>query len=229
MLKLRFPWSKSDRDAQPKRLEPWSLSTPLLTLPDGDRLTIGHAVEGTLILGATGSGKTSGSGRTIALSYLDAKFGGLVLTAKPDEPKLWEEYCRKTGRLKDLVIFSPKGPWRFNPVDFEKNRAGDGAGLTENLLSLIETMEHACDPERGKKSGGENEKFFRDANEQLTRNSIEAVGWGTGHVTIPILYRFITSMPKTKAYLNSAEWRENSFCVQCLAEGKKKPKTEQEE
>jgi hypothetical protein len=204
--------------------------TPLLTVSDGDQMTIGHAVEGTLILGATGSGKSSGSGRTLALSYLNAGFGGLVLCAKPDERQQWEEYCRQTGRLDDLVIFNPKEKWRFNPVDFERNRAGDGAGLTENLLNLIETMEHACNPDARKKSGGgDNEKFFNDAKKQLTRNAIEAVGWGTGHVTIPALYRFITSMPKTKAYLNSEEWRENSFCVECLAEGQKKPKTPEQE
>lgn len=230
MVKSLWPWLKSKRNAHRQPAEPWALSTPLLKVSDGDQLNIGHAVEGTLILGATGSGKSSGSGRTMALAYLNAGFGGLVLCAKPDERQQWETYCRQTGRLDDLVIFNPKEKWRFNPVDFERNRAGEGAGLTENLLNLIETMEHACDPERGKKSGGgNNEKFFNDANKQLTRNAIEGVGWGTGHVTIPALYRFITSMPKTKADLNSEEWRENSFCVECLAEGHKKPKTPQQE
>jgi len=46
--------------------------------------TIRNAVEGVQIFGGIGSGKTSGSGRVIALRYLASGFGGLVLTAKHD-------------------------------------------------------------------------------------------------------------------------------------------------
>ena len=47
--------------------------------------TVRDAVEGVQIFGGIGSGKTSGSGRMIALKFLKAGFGGLVLTVKPDE------------------------------------------------------------------------------------------------------------------------------------------------
>jgi len=71
--------------------------------------TIRNAVEGVQIFGGIGSGKTSGSGRFLALKYLKNGFGGLVLTAKPDEKKLWVEYATLTNRLNDLIIVEPKG------------------------------------------------------------------------------------------------------------------------
>jgi hypothetical protein len=67
----------------------WELSRPLLGWSKSDVWTIREAVEGTLILGATGSGKSSGSGAAIAKAMLAAGFGGLILTAKKDEVTQW--------------------------------------------------------------------------------------------------------------------------------------------
>lgn len=78
----------------------WQLSMPLLNLSSEDKFTLADACEGVQIFGATGSGKTSGSGRQLALAYLRAGMGGLALTAKPDERAVWERYCRETGRQR---------------------------------------------------------------------------------------------------------------------------------
>jgi hypothetical protein len=116
---------------------PWDLSRPLLKLSTKDALTIGRASEGVLIMGGTGAGKSSASGRQLILSFLNAGFGGLVLCAKSDETRMWQRYCAETGRSEDLIIFSPEHPWRFNFLDFELQRKGRGAGLTENLRKLL--------------------------------------------------------------------------------------------
>jgi NAD(P)-dependent dehydrogenase (short-subunit alcohol dehydrogenase family) len=79
-------------------------SSPLLHLSARDRWTLDDAYMGTFIVGGTGSGKTSGSGRAIAHAFLRAGFGGLVLCAKPEEADLWRRYAAETGRRKSLVI-----------------------------------------------------------------------------------------------------------------------------
>ena len=71
--------------------------------------TVRDAVEGVQIFGGIGSGKTSGSGRMIALKYLKAGFGGLVLTVKPDEKEDWVGYARLAGREDDLIVVEPNG------------------------------------------------------------------------------------------------------------------------
>src|SRR5438552_2035229 len=85
----------------------WNVEQPLLWFSPKDPWRIKDAFEGVQIFGATGSGKTSGSGAAVAKSFLSAGFGGLVLTAKPDERALWEGYCRETGREQSLIVFSP--------------------------------------------------------------------------------------------------------------------------
>src|SRR5262245_54939071 len=72
---------------------------------DEDAWTIDDATKGISIMGGTGSGKTTASGKTLAHEFLNEGWGGLVLCAKSDEAGLWYEYCKKTNRLKDLIIF----------------------------------------------------------------------------------------------------------------------------
>src|SRR5690349_13785492 len=87
--------------------DPFDLERPLLNLPKRDAWRIKDSYEGTQIFGVTGSGKTSGSGQTIAKAFLSAGYGGLVLAVKNDERDLWERWCRETGRSADLVVLSP--------------------------------------------------------------------------------------------------------------------------
>ncbi|MEO5913306.1 MAG: hypothetical protein ABIS50_03665 [Luteolibacter sp.] len=52
--------------------------------------TLNDAFQGAQVFAATGSGKSSGSGRAIACTFLESNMGGLVLTAKVDERATWE-------------------------------------------------------------------------------------------------------------------------------------------
>jgi len=56
----------------------WKLDAPFIALSanKGDRLTLGDCFEHFAIFGGTGSGKSSGSARTIAKTFLNAQMGG---------------------------------------------------------------------------------------------------------------------------------------------------------
>lgn len=206
----------------------WDLTSPLLSWSSYDVWTIRDALEGTLVTGATGSGKTSGSGRAIALAMLKSGFGGLVLTAKPDERAVWESYCRETGRLNDLTVFGADGAQRFNFLDHELTRSGVGAGLTENLVHLFSTVLEIA--ERNSGGGGrDDEGYWRRSGRQLIRNGIELLALGTGRITAPDLYRVVISAPTSAAQARSAEWQARSFCFQCLAAAEKKPKSQRQQ
>jgi hypothetical protein len=103
----------------------WDLETPLLYFSDHpkDAWRIRDACEGTQLFGATGSGKTSGSGRALARAFLENDFGGLVLCAKNDEPQLWLRYAQETGRLSDIIRLSQE---QFNFLDYEGQSARRG-------------------------------------------------------------------------------------------------------
>lgn len=166
----------------------------------------------------TGSGKSSGSGKMLALSYLRHGFGGLVLCAKPGEADTWREYARLAGRGDDLVVFSPSAPYRFNFLDYELQRPGAGASLTENLLQLFMTVAEIAG--RGAGTGGqENEGYWQRSLQQLLRNAIDLLVVATGTVSISDLYRLVISAPVRFEQLDSAAWKAKSFCWQCLQLG----------
>lgn len=195
----------------------WDLDAALCRWGPDDAWTVRHAFEGCLIMGATGSGKSSGSGRLIALNMLKAGWGGLVLTAKRGERPVWEEYCEATGRSKDLVIFG-SGNWRFNPLSHELQRAGEGAGLTENIVRLLTTILEAGEHQNANGGQRDGEAYWRQAALQLNRNAVDLLSLARGEITVHDLYRVIISAPQSVAEFTSKEWQASSFCFACLKE-----------
>lgn len=197
----------------------WNLDAPLVYLSQADPWTIRDACAGTAIFGATGSGKTSGSGQAIAKAFLRAGFGGLVLCAKPDERELWQRYAEQTGRAEDLAIFSPQNPWRFNFLDYELRRPGAGAGLTENLVNLfiavLETSER-----KGGSTG--NQDYWNRALKQLLRNAIDVIVMARDTLTLPDIYEVIVSAPQSEDDLADSGWWEKSACGIYLAHAGKR-------
>ncbi len=150
--------------------------------------------------------------------------GGLVLTAKSDERKVWEGYCRATGRLRDFYVFSTRGPLKFNFLDYELKRRGPGAGLTENIVHLFCEMLEVAERQSGQ-AGRADEGYFRRANRQLLRNVVDLLVMAKGRVSVPELYQAVISAPTSLAQRNSADWKKSSFCYQCLREGDARPKS----
>ena len=98
---------------------------------------------------------------------LRSGFGGLILTAKADEADLWRDYCRKLGRLSDLICISPNSSARINFLDYELNRGARGTIFTKDLVFLLQT---AMEGGRERRSG---EPFWDDAVTQLLTNAID--------------------------------------------------------
>lgn len=171
--------------------------------------TVGHAVEGVQIFGGIGSGKTSGSGRTLALKFLRAGFGGLVLTAKPDEKELWENYCTLAGRSQDLIILEPGGSMRFNFLHYEATQAGGSQALTANIVQVLKTVIRAGEEKGG--SGGDN-AFWESALEMLIFNVIDLCQLAYDQVTVKDMYEVAQSIPQSQKQGNqSAQEAEDVF------------------
>ncbi|MCK8491753.1 TraM recognition domain-containing protein [Spirosoma sp. RP8] len=161
-----------------------------------------HAVEGVVILGGIGSGKTSGSARCLALKFLLAKIGGLVLTAKADEKEQWEEYCRLTGRTKDLIILEPGGNERFNFMQYESTH-GSGQKATDNLIDVLKVAIEAGEQQD---AGRSDDQFWKIALDSLITNSIDLCKLAYGEVTVPLLYDVVQSIPRGNKVAQAEEY-----------------------
>lgn len=171
----------------------WPLDSVLLDFEGVDRnrivqvpWTIRHACEGTAIFGATGSGKTSGSGRDIARSMLRAGFGGLVLCAKPDEADRWCGWAEECGRLDEVKLFGADTGYGFNFLDHELNRSGPGAGISENAVSIL--MQCAERSGGGKSEDG----IWEQAARQWYRNAFDLLRIAAEPVTVSALHMMVT-------------------------------------
>lgn len=92
--------------------------------------------QSVLILGAAGSGKTSGSGRHFQghiLSIRDS--AGLIISSKPEDRPDTIEAFKKHGRLDDLTILGPNDSAKLNFLDA---LGGDPNNLTNGIEVLAE-------------------------------------------------------------------------------------------
>ena len=135
-------------------------------------VNIARLLRGTQIFGGTGSGKSSGSGKTIAKAFLKSGFGGLVLCAKPDERKTWEKYARETEQEHRLEVFNVESGLQFNPILYEATRGGEGAGETLNLVELIMNI-HLLGQNYMSGGGGGSEPFWESALRRCLSRSID--------------------------------------------------------
>jgi len=128
-----------------------------------DQFTGEDLMRGVCIFGSIGSGKTSGSGRAIATSFLRSGFGGLVLCVKEDEAATWQRYAEEAGRQDDLVFFSPDENCGFNFLEYEKQTSdGSSYSLAHYLLEIMEVLSGTA-----KKS---SDSFWEDSQKELIQN-----------------------------------------------------------
>jgi len=174
-----------------------------------DAWRIKDACEGVVIFGATGSGKTSGSGQTLARAYLGVGFGGLVLCAKPDEPALWTQYAAKMVRQSDLILFGTDPRWTFNFLEHESRRQGAGASLTENLVNLFTEIASIG---AGSAGGSTSDPFWDRAMRSLVRNCVDLLAAAGVPVTLHNMFDVVRSAPTSLEVIQSEEWRQASSC-----------------
>lgn len=211
LRRFLFPWSTVSR----RNRDPWALDVPLITFSKGDEWTIGDATMGTAVFGSVGSGKTSGSGATIAKSFLSAGFGGLVLTAKPGESATWWEYAEECGRVDDLIIVDATSGDCFNFLDYERTRQGLGAGLTENIVVLVNNISEVLQRNQANAGRGD-ERFWRLSQDKLTRECIEILALAGEEVSVENLQRLVLSAPASVAMTTTEEWQKRSFLFRCM-------------
>ncbi len=214
------------------------MDSPILRLPDTDRnlthdWTIRDAFEGVQVFGATGSGKTSGSGRALAMGLLSAGFGGLVLTAKPTDAEDWAGptgYMARAGRPDRPIVVGPPskrdeyrswgvqvpdGGHRLDFLDYEFNRLRDvGVNPSFNLVSLFET---ALEVGRPQEPGSSSEPFWQDTFRQLLQNAIDLAIMADDAISLPRVKDIVMSAPASRDEARSDDWkRSGAVCWECL-------------
>ncbi len=185
----------------------------MISLSESDPLRMRDLVEGTLITGGPGSGKTTTSGSQLARALLNARnSGGLVLTAKAEETANWISYAKACGREKDLIVFNAESGHGFDPLHYEWTRPGRGAGDLESIIDFFSTLVSI-----GKKEVGHgHDPFWERGNEQLMRNCIKLLDLAGERISIANIDRIIKSLPVRPEEHETARWQEHSYCAKAV-------------
>lgn len=192
----------------------FSMDAPLLALSQaGDNFTVRDLMQNLLVLGQTGSGKSSGTARHLGLAMLRAGMGGLVLCAKPEEAEAWRSYCAEAGRSNSLIIWRGEAPG-FNPIAYELARLGHAGinAVIELVMAVIEMAANASPM-----SGGRQDAFWNDSSRQLLRNSLPIVYAATGGLSFLDIRRFVRTAPESAQQMSDPEWQRGSFFCEMFA------------
>jgi hypothetical protein len=190
---------------------------------NGHAFRLADAQTGVCVFGATGSGKTSGPAKHLAYGYLAADFGGLVLCAKKDERRQWEQWAKDTGREGDVIVVDKSGAWRFNFLDWESKRPGEGGGLTINIVNLLDEIAGAIASSAGKVegAGGGDNKFWEDALHHMNTNLVDLPLFAGLPVSLPLMRSIVSTAAQSATEAADGKWQQTSTCAAILREAEK--------
>lgn len=201
----------------------WDDSIPLMDLTGyGDWLTLNDCFTGLAVFGAAGSGKTS-SLATIAQLLMLLDCGFVWLCAKPDEVRIARTIAASAKREKDVIVIGEDidgtiTRHRFNPLQYEANRQGQG---TSSVMTYLSDCSKVLSRKDGERSGGEGERFWTDQFERLLRYCIDTAKYSGKTLSIELLRKIQLSAPLGNHHLADEDWLAQSTCWQCLKQAEK--------
>ncbi|WP_408591821.1 type IV secretory system conjugative DNA transfer family protein [Novosphingobium sp.] len=180
------------------------LDTPLLRLSGGDNWTIRDALMHQLVLGTTGSGKTSSTMKHTVGAMLTAGFGMLFCIAKPEDATFIKTLCQQAGRRKSVIeITATRGA--FNPLAWAMARTG-------NINDAIDLLDHMIEIVRssGPAAGKMGDEFWSSSKTAMLRATIPVIWAATGTVRIEDVIALIRHAPTSLDQFKDPEWQKDS-------------------
>ena len=134
---------------------------------------------------------------------------------------MWEQWAADCGRTDDLIIFDKAGDWRFNFLEWEASRPGEGGGLTINIVALLDEIAGAVASSAGKVDGKGDNKFWEDALHHLNTNLVELPVFAGLVISLPLMRSIVNSAPQSLEQMSDPQWQQDSACWAIIAEADK--------
>ncbi len=201
-----------------------NIDSSLISFNDGTQSTcwtVKSSFAGTLLVGGTGSGKSSGSARSIAKRFLRFGYGGLVLTVKEDEAQIWKQYCEEEGRMDDLIVVDPEAHYRFNFLEYIST-LDSSDNYAQNIFKCLKEVIKATEQ---RATGRGDDQFWESANDMFLKNIIQLCLLAYDKVSIQLLFDIAQTAPRKEQV--KIEDQDNAF-LQAFNTAKERVKAKNE-
>lgn len=185
----------------------------------GPNLTVAGSFEGTLAIGASGSGKTSGPVRMNAISMMRAGYGMFAQTVKgtnPSDADLIRQWAVQAGRENSLVFVGPGHGLGFNVLRHEMdaahrgNESGDMAANVSRLFSIGAELSLST----RNRTGGD--QIWMQAVNSLSTYGTTLVYAATADLRLDDLVAVVQSAPQTLAQSKDPTFLRDSACMRMI-------------
>jgi hypothetical protein len=194
-LKQLIDWKNRDK-VRPFALPPYPQNTEFeivigerhddrgrrITNPEWFTLQNRAVYTGILIVGDTGSGKTTCAGYPWVERMIQAGLGGLILDAGGSYVNFVRQQMAAAGRQADLIVIEPGGAHKYNPIDKRDMSSNDLAGW---LFQMIRNLQ-------GTKAQTGTEAFWESEGKSYAMVILELCRLLGSEITLELMYKLNT-------------------------------------
>ncbi|MEO1162855.1 MAG: type IV secretory system conjugative DNA transfer family protein [Chloroflexota bacterium] len=179
--------------------------TTILPLTNRDQLTWQDGFTGILVLGASGSGKTSSSMASLLRNMAQDGAGGLIACIKADEAEHITRHLRAVGREQDILRITSDGKYRFNLLEqlLQDGQPLDQVDETVAFLSRLQIML------TGKTS--HTDDFWQTNSNILIQHSLQLMILSHCPISFTHLHQIIAAAPTSAAQIDNRYWQQQSL------------------
>ncbi len=175
------------------------LQTAVLGWPNGEKLTLADLLRSIAVFGASGTGKSSGSGLGLVRGILSTNAGGLVLCSKPEDRAWWLKRLAEAGRQGDAILFAEGSPHRSNYLEYESAKGAGPRDFTRFIMTAGEVLDGQGE--------GKQDTFWKSMNERILYQAVVPVLAAYGKADAPSIQRFINEAAYNPIQLNDPAWQ----------------------
>lgn len=196
------------------------LEQALLRLSDADDvLTSTDIFMSAALIGASGSGKTSGVLSTFVAAGHKAGASIVHVATKPHEPAFWLNLARRCGRTDVRVL--QLGKDTFNPLEHERVTGRGLPGAHERMLAIATAPLRRRRSQGGEADGG----YWHDEGMRFLSLILIPFLLTNEPISYAVLYECLNHLPGSRAEARSEEWRTNSSLWRAIEAADKLPLT----
>lgn len=171
-------------------------------------LSLRDVLAGVLVLGDTGSAKTTAVLYPLILALMALSSGLLITAAKPDDATKSIRLAKLANR-SDVTVFR-LGDAGFNPLLHEQQTGSGFPGFIERLVDL------SMSPLRQQAIGGSSDPFWLSQSVNVCRSILTLLVHAGVDLSFRLVNEAIMSLPESQDDADDARWRARSPLIRAI-------------